>query len=570
MHANLRPVLFFASLVAATSARAAASISPSLQLGDIVVASGSAGVFRVDPTSGMRALLSNFANAAQGPTGVAGSLAVDACHAIYVTDQASDQLGKLFEVFPDGTRIVRSNATDGTQGPAWYTPFGVGVDADGSILVTDRGAGGGGSFAGLWSVDANSGFRHRVTDYGNGAHAAPEGVTLDANDNILIGDAEGPAYTGMGTDCWDLGDCGALLRVNPSTGVRTLLSDFDTNTTQGPRGEDAGWAVALDTDGGILVVDPFAAPGSAGCFDVVGCGALFKVDLVGPPPGVRTLVSAWGTAAQGTVGSSRPTSVAVGTDGSILVGGCNGTFGPAVCRVDRATGVRTVLSDFQNPAQGPTGIPLSIAVVSAVCDFGPTTTTVTSTSTTTTVVAAETCGDCLDNDGDGLTDFEDPACCPAANTLALTIRKARLAPQKHGGTLLGLDTTIQKGASAGLDPLTQDVFLQIREQGGKELLCARMPASRFVARHGKLFKFLDRKLTEKLAEGVTSTDLRRAKRNVLLHAEGRKATIATPTGTTLVVTVGFRNPAGAEADNRCAGAVKTFRKSGKKGALRFP
>jgi hypothetical protein len=354
---NLRPALLLALLAAASSAGAAAGISPSLRLGDIVVASGSAGVFRVDPTTGMRTLLSNFANAAQGPTGVAGSLAVDACHAIYVTDQASDQLGKLFEVFPDGTRILRSNATDATQGPGWYTPYGVGVDTDGSILVTDRGQGGGGSFAGLWSVDANSGFRRRVTDYGNGAHAAPEGVTRDANDNILIGDAEGPAYTGIGTTCSDLGDCGALFQVDRSTGVRTLLSDFDTNLAQGPRGEDAGRSLALDTDGSIFVVDPFAAPGSADCFDTVGCGALFRVNLVGPPPGVRTLVSAWGTAAQGTVGSSRPTGVAVGTDGAILVAGCNGTSGPAVCRVDRVTGVRTVLSDFQNPAQGPTGIP---------------------------------------------------------------------------------------------------------------------------------------------------------------------------------------------------------------------
>jgi predicted outer membrane repeat protein len=200
----------------------------------------------------------------------------------------------------------------------------------------------------------------------------------------------------------------------------------------------------------------------------------------------------------------------------------------------------------------------------AVCSPSTTTTS----TTTTTLVGAETCGDCVDNDGNGLADFEDPACCPAGNTLALKIRKARLLPRKKGGTLLGLDTTIRQGASAGLDPLTQDVFLQIREQGGNELLCARMPASRFAKRHGKLFKFLDRKLTEKEAEGVTGTDLRRAKRDVILHAEGRKANVATPTGTTLVVTVGFRNPAGAEADNRCAGTVKTFRKSGKRGGLR--
>jgi predicted outer membrane repeat protein len=197
------------------------------------------------------------------------------------------------------------------------------------------------------------------------------------------------------------------------------------------------------------------------------------------------------------------------------------------------------------------------------------TTTSTTTTTTTTLVGAETCGDCLDNDGNGLADFEDPSCCPPANTLTLRIRKAQLIPQRSG-TLLGLDTTIQKGAAAGLDPLTQDVFLQMREQGGRQLLCARMPASRFIKRRGKLFQFLDRKLTEKMAQGVTGTELRRVRQDVLLHVEGRKANVTRPTLTTLIVTVGFRNAAGADADNRCAGVVKTFRKSGKKGGLRLP
>jgi hypothetical protein len=127
-----------------------------------------------------------------------------------------------------------------------------------------------------------------------------------------------------------------------------------------------------------------------------------------------------------------------------------------------------------------------------------------------------------------------------------------------------------QGASANLDPLTQDVFIQIREQGGKELLCARIPATRFVQKRGKLFKFLDRKLTEKMAEGVTGTELRRAKRDMILHAEGRKARVASPTETTLMVTFGFRKAGAGEGESRCAGAVKTFSKRGKKGALRVP
>jgi hypothetical protein len=69
---------------------------------------------------------------------------------------------------------------------------------------------------------------------------------------------------------------------------------------------------------------------------------------------------------------------------------------------------------------------------------------------------------------------------------------------------------------------------------------------------------------------VTSTEVQRVKRNVILHAQGRKANVASSTATTLVVTVGFRNPAGPEVGNQCAATVKTFRRIGKKGALRVP
>src|SRR5262249_19009613 len=47
-------------------------------------------------------------------------------------------------------------------------------------------------------------------------------------------------------------------------------------------------------------------------------------------------------------------------------------------------------------------------------------------------VPTEICGNCIDDDGDGLTDFEDPDCCAGATQAALTIKKARLAP--HGST----------------------------------------------------------------------------------------------------------------------------------------
>ena len=316
----------------------------SIGPGDILVAAGFGLVAKVNPTSGMRTLVSDFTNAAQGPTGFPGSLAAGACGVYYATDQNSDATGKLFRVAPNGTRTLLSDAVNAAQGAPWQTPFGLGLDSDGSVLVTDRGNGGGGNNAGLWSVDPATGARTKIMSSGNGGHASPESVMLDAGGNIVVGDAEGPLWAGAGIDCWTLGDCGALFRVNRGTGAQTLLSDFG-NLAQGPRGEDGGHSIALDTDDTILVVDAYAAAGN---------GALFRVDLTGPPAGARTVL---------TTGLTHQGSVAIGGDGTILLGGCYTPQGVGLCRVDRVTGAQTVLSDFGDLAQGPTGYPLSIAVV---------------------------------------------------------------------------------------------------------------------------------------------------------------------------------------------------------------
>lgn len=339
------------------------------------------------------------------------------------------------------------------------------------------------------------------------------------------------------------GDGGAIF--DSSTGGLTFNGGAVTNNTVSPGGDGGG--IFDSSSGGIHITNVAFTGNTATGGDG---GAIFDSSSIGTGPVSNNCI--------------------VGNTATISGGGIFRSS-PELNAIDNWWGAAT------GPSQaGPgTGDAVSPDVTfapfltspAAACSI-PTSTT-TTTTTTTTLVGAETFGDCVDNDGDGLTDFEDPACCTAANTLTLKIRKAQLVPQK-AGTLLVLDTTIQKGASAGLDPLTQDVFLQVREQGGRQLLCARMPATRFVKRRGKLFQFLDRKLTEKLAQGVTGTELRRVKQDVLLHAEGRKANVAPPTVTTLVVTVGFRNPARPEADNQCAGAVKTFRKRGKKGALRVP
>src|SRR5262249_52290823 len=85
-----------------------------------------------------------------------------------------------------------------------------------------------------------------------------------------------------------------------------------------------------------------------------------------------------------------------------------------------------------------------------------TTTSSTSTSTSTTL-PPERCGNCVDDDGNGLIDFEDPACCSGPAAFAGTPRQGRIAP-RGGQSFLRLQATL---ATAGftVSPPSDEVFL---------------------------------------------------------------------------------------------------------------
>lgn len=342
--------------------------------GDIVATDGTL-MFRIDAATGTRAVLSDFSNAAQGPTGSSFSVAATAAGAVYVTDNAPDDKGRLYQVFADGTRIVLSDANNSGQGNPWHTPYGVAVDTDGSILVSDRGFGGGGNQAGLWRASATDGSRVKLVTFGG----SPESILIDSAGHILLGDAEG------GTNCHTFGGCGALDSVDPVLGTLTTLSDFG-NASQGPVGEDAGRALALDVDDTILVADDFAPPGAAAC-DINGCGVIFRWDPVGL---MRTHLTEYANATQGVVGGFRPRGIAVATNGTIFIAPCPGSGGRGgICTVDRTTGARTVFSDFGDSAQGPIGFgPISIAIT----NLGATSTTISVTTTTSTTTLPGDCG----------------------------------------------------------------------------------------------------------------------------------------------------------------------------------
>ena len=97
-------------------------------------------------------------------------------------------------------------------------------------------------------------------------------MAVEANGQILVTDE------GHGS----MFPLGLLLRIDPQTGVRTILSNLNTapNTGREPEG------VAIEANGQILVIDKHAGP--------LTRGMLFRVD---PQTGARQIVSDFGAGA---------------------------------------------------------------------------------------------------------------------------------------------------------------------------------------------------------------------------------------------------------------------------------
>ena len=113
--------------------------------------------------------------------------------------------------------VTRTLVSDFGAGPnQGLDPFGVAVEASGTLVVIDVNAGTSARGA-LFRVDPVSGARTLVSDFGAGANQGfdPFDVAVEANGTLLVVDVTAGA-----------GTLGALFRLDPITGARTLLSDF--------------------------------------------------------------------------------------------------------------------------------------------------------------------------------------------------------------------------------------------------------------------------------------------------------------------------------------------------------
>jgi hypothetical protein len=223
----------------------------------------------------------------------------------------------------------------------------------------------------------------------------------------------------------------------------------------------------------------------------------------------------------------------------------------------------TTTSTTEGPASTTTTSTTQPLASSTTTTSGPAPTT---TSTTLPGVR-EICGNCIDDDNNGLTDFEDPACCSQLQTFTMGLSRGRLRPA-GSVSRLRLKSLLARTGLGQVNPLRQDVFLQIRPAGGLDLLCAKIPASKFMRMHGA-FKFWDRKHMVTSARGINDLTVKiRRDGSVRLRTLGRRVQMQTPARGSLQVTVGFHDPAG-DAGNRCSSTVQAFR-SGRRGALLAP
>jgi hypothetical protein len=182
----------------------------------------------------------------------------------------------------------------------------------------------------------------------------------------------------------------------------------------------------------------------------------------------------------------------------------------------------------------------------------------------------EICGDCIDNDCNGLTDFEDPACC--APQSPMTVSKASIRPRGKHGTKSRLLVRSSLGASCEevfQGPITQErdlVEVQLRETD-QELLCARIPADKFMKMGKMKTSFWDLGLSCTCADTIRDTAFTCHHGTERFYTASDQATFAVPSTNTVRITVGLRDKL-SQSKNFCSTVEQPFRT--KKNALVFP
>jgi len=183
-------------------------------------------------------------------------------------------------------------------------------------------------------------------------------------------------------------------------------------------------------------------------------------------------------------------------------------------------------------------------------------------------VPAEMCGNCLDDDLDGLVDYEDPACCGGPSLTGARLTNVRVKPRRRGSTTLRLRARLGPNAS-GVAPARQELIVQARTASGAPVLCAQLPAGSLRAKRGA-FRFRDPGHTVASAHSLDRVRLKATRRGQLrLRAAGKRMSLAPVPPGGLRVTVAVVDPGGGPSGARCAAMEASLRR-GRGRTLRAP
>lgn len=248
--------------------------------------------------------------------------------------------GHVIRIDATGARtMVSGNTSPGQGGQANFgDTIGLAVAPDGDIFVADAGLGGSafGSTGGVWRVDPATGVRTVVSS--NGSHPQAPAENFDSPVGVAV-EADGNLVV---TD-YDTGGSTRerVFRVDPDTGARTILADNTTPSLDGEQLQSLE-GLAIAPDGTIYV-------GDANAYD--GGGGVFRVD---PVTGTRSMVSNNDSPAVGAVPDfENPSAIAIDGNGDLLVADRQEQedFVGAVIRVDPDTGERSLVSANDAPDQ---------------------------------------------------------------------------------------------------------------------------------------------------------------------------------------------------------------------------
>jgi len=104
----------------------------------------------------------------------------------------------------------------------------------------------------------------------------------------------------------------------------------------------------------------------------------------------------------------------------------------------------------------------------------------------------EICGNCIDDDGDGLVDYEDADCCSQGGALVIERMTLEPAGLKLRGNRLAMKARYATSVPPLFDPLAQDTTLQMSDAHGP-LFCQTIARAQWKRPHRRRYRFEDRR-----------------------------------------------------------------------------